>query len=222
LQGRVYVGVARGGYFVDDRFQERANCVVVTEVVVGGTPSVSAGCEDDFEVEGFIIRTESDEEIKAFIDDIVGACFAAIAFVDDEDYFELEFERFLEDESRLGHGAFKGIYEKEGTVCHAKDPFDFSAEIGVSRGVDEVDTHGLAGEWTGLGRIGNGAIFRKDGDSAFALEGVGIEDAGLISGGLGDESGLREKGIDEGGFAVIDVRDYGDIAEMGRIGCFHH
>src|SRR6266404_4265212 len=57
-------------------------------------------------------------------------------------------------------------------------------------------------------------VFGEDGDAALALKVVGIHDA-LDEGFVGaEDAGLPEHGVDEGGFAVVDVGDDGDVANV--------
>ena len=99
--------------------------------------------------------------------------------------------------------AFGGVDEQHDAVDHFEGALDFAAEIGVAGGVDDVDL---------LAVVEDGGVFGEDGDAALALELVGIHDA-LGDGFIGAEgAGLAEKGVDEGGLAVVDVGDDGDIA----------
>ena len=57
-------------------------------------------------------------------------------------------------------------------------------------------------------------VFGENGDAAFALEVVGIHDAFdefLIG---AEDAGLAEHGVDESGFAVVDVGDDSDVADI--------
>ena len=73
----------------------------------------------------------------------------------------------------------------------------------MAGGVDDVDL---------LAFVEDGGVFGEDGDAAFALELVRIHDA-LGEGFVGAEStGLAQKSIYKGCFAVVDVGDDGDIA----------
>jgi hypothetical protein len=57
-------------------------------------------------------------------------------------------------------------------------------------------------------------VFGEDGDAAFALEIVGIHDA-LDEFLIGaEDAGLAEHGVYESGFAVVDVSDDSDIADL--------
>ena len=57
-------------------------------------------------------------------------------------------------------------------------------------------------------------VLGENGDAAFALEVVGIHDA-LDEFLIGaEDAGLAEHGVDESGFAVVDVGDDSDIADI--------
>src|SRR6266404_428023 len=57
-------------------------------------------------------------------------------------------------------------------------------------------------------------VFGEDRDAALALKVVGIHDA-LDEGFVGaEDAGLPEHGVAQGGFAVVDVGDDGDIANV--------
>ena len=61
--------------------------------------------------------------------------------------------------------------------------------------------------------IEDGGVLGEDGDAALALELVRVHDA-LGDGLIGAEgAGLAEHGVDEGGLAVVDVGDDGDVAD---------
>jgi hypothetical protein len=77
------------------------------------------------------------------------------------------------------------------------------AEVGVARGVDDVDVGAFELD---------GAVLRQDGDAALLFQVVGIHDPfrHLLVGGEG--AGLPEELVDEGGLAMVDVGDDGDVA----------
>jgi hypothetical protein len=75
----------------------------------------------------------------------------------------------------------------------------------VSGGVDNIDFDSL---------IRNSNVFGENGNPAFPFEIVGVED--LLPGKLGiaELPALPEQTIDESRFAMIDVSDNGDVAEI--------
>ena len=115
----------------------------------------------------------------------------------------LRFERLGKHVAGLRQRAFGSVDEKHDAVDHFEGALDFPAKIGVAGGVDDVDL---------LAFVEDGGVFGEDGDAALALELVGIHDP-LGDGFIGAESpGLAEKAVNQGGLAVVDVGDDGDIA----------
>src|SRR3546814_20932659 len=64
---------------------------------------------------------------------------ATVDLVDDDDRLEAECEPLAGDELGLRHRAFGGVDEQDDAVDHAEDTLDLAAEIGVTRGIDDVD-----------------------------------------------------------------------------------
>ena len=86
-----------------------------------------------------------------------------------------------------------------------QNALDLATEVGVARGIDDVDAGALPEDRRGLG---------QDGDAPFALQIVGIHrplDHALV---LAVGAGLLQQAVDQGGLAVVDVRDDGDVAEI--------
>jgi hypothetical protein len=110
----------------------------------------------------------------------------------------------------LGLGTFGRVDDEQHAVDHVHDAFDFAAEIGVARCVDDVDVVILVFE---------GGVLGANGDALFALEIHGVHDA--LFGGLGlvgaKGAGLLQKAIDQRRLPVIDVGDDGDVADMLHI-----
>jgi hypothetical protein len=125
-----------------------------------------------------------------------------IDLVDDDDRHAPQRERLAEHEARLRHGTVERIDDEQHTVDHAQDALHLATEVGVARGVDDVDLRFLPP---------NGSVLREDGDTALTLERVRVHDA------LGDDlvglesSRLTQHLIDEGGLPMVDVRDDGNV-----------
>ena len=67
--------------------------------------------------------------------------------------------------------ALRGIDEQKAAVGHLQHAFDFAAEVGVARRVDDVDLGAADGE---------GDVFGEDGDAALPFQIVGIEDEAVL------------------------------------------
>ena len=87
-------------------------------------------------------------------------------------------------------------------------PLDLAAEVGVAGGIDDVD-QGVV--------VVDGRVLGQDRDAALALE------VGIVHGPFGDplvapeRAALPQQAVHQGGFAVVDVGDDGDVAPK-RVG----
>ena len=133
------------------------------------------------------------------------ALVGAVDLVDDDDDAVTQLQRAGEDEARLRHGALSGIDEQDNAVDHLEDTLDLAAEVGVARGVDNVDL-GVA--------VADGGVFGEDRDAALTLEVIGVHDAvdNLLV--FAVHAALLEHFVDEGGLAVVDVGDDGDVSQF--------
>ena len=113
------------------------------------------------------------------------------------------------DDHELGlrQRPFGGIDQHQRAVDHVEDALDLAAEIGVAGRVDDVDAGVLPEERGHLG---------EDGDAALALQVVGIHRALGDPLVLAERAGLLQQAVDQGGLAVVDVGDDGDIAQIHR------
>ena len=121
-----------------------------------------------------------------------------VDLVDDNDDLVAELERLLQHEPRLGHGALSRVDEQQNAVDHLQNALDLAGEIGVARGVDDVDL---------IIFIVDGRVLGQDRDAALALEIARVHHAvydGLI---LPVNAALLQHLVDQRGLAVVDVRD---------------
>jgi hypothetical protein len=162
---------------------------------------------EDGEVELVFGGIEIDEEVVNLVQDFLVARVGAVDFVDDENRRELRLEGLGEDVAGLRQGTFGGVDEEHDAVDHLEGALDLAAEIGVAGSVDDIDL---------LAVVEDGGVLGEDGDAALALELVGVHDA-VGQGFVGAKgSCLAQELIDEGGLAVVDVGDDGDIANAHR------
>ena len=202
---------------LDDLLEERLQIGAGDVEVLGGGAELAVGVEHG-EVEHVLVGVEVDEEVVDLVEDFLGTRVGAVDLVDDDHGGELGFERLGEDVARLGQRAFGGVDQEDYAVDHLEGALDLAAEVGVAGRVDDVDLVVVVVE---------GGIFGEDGDAALALEVVGVHDA-LGDGLVGAEgAGLAQHGVDEGGLAVVDVRDDGDVIDRlesgfhgALLGCF--
>ena len=82
----------------------------------------------------------------------------------------------------------------------------------MAGGVDEVELVGFAV----VGGVHHADGVGFDGDATLSFEVHGVEDLGLHFTGR-DGAGELEEAVGEGGLAMIDVGDDGEVADVGRI-----
>ena len=141
--------------------------------------------------------------------DAIGISVGAVDLVDAQDRTQAHLQRLGQHEFGLGHDALFGVDQQDAAVHHAEDALDLTAEVGVAGGVDDVDP--------GLARLAvpeHARAFGQDGDAALALLVVGVHGA-LGRRLIGSEhTRLGQKLVHQGGFAVVDVGDDGDVAQV--------
>ena len=133
----------------------------------------------------------------------------AVDLVDDDDRLEAFLHRLAEHEAGLRLRAAGGIDDEQHAIDHFHDAFHFGTEVGVARGVDDVD---------GVAFPENGGVLRLDGDALFPFEVHGVH--GALGGGLVftvGAAGLQEL-VHEGGFPMVNVGDDGEISNFQRHG----
>ena len=105
----------------------------------------------------------------------------------------------------MGEGALGGVHEQEHPVHHLQDPLHLAPEISVPGGVDDVDLDPI---------VINGSVLGKDSDAAFALQGIGVHHP-FLDDLVGTENPrLPEHGVNQGGLAMVDMGDDGDVADI--------
>ncbi len=183
----------------------------VGRLVQRGT-ACAGGSEHDREIEPVvrIVVDEVHEEVVDLVDDGGDTGIGPVDLVHDDDDRQLLAQRFAQDETGLGEGPFGGVDEHDDAVDHLECAFDLAAEIGVARGVDDVDRR--------FGAVGatvlDCRVLREDGDALLAFEIHRVHDAGFDVSVLSEGAGLPEHGVDESGLAMINVGNDCDVAKV--------
>src|SRR5690606_17806568 len=90
-------------------------------------------------------------------------------------------------------------------VDHRQHALHLAAEVGVPGGVDDVDAVAVPLD---------GGVLGQDGDAAFLFLVVAVHHALGQHRALGQGARLLQQLVDEGGLAVVDVGDDGDVAKV--------
>ena len=112
----------------------------------------------------------------------------------------------------LGLHALGGVHHQHRPLAGGQGPGDLVVEVHVARGVDEVQLIGLAV----LGLIVELHGPGLDGDAPLPLQVHVVQQLGLHLPG-GDGVALFQQPVRQGGLAVVDVGDDGEIADIGLL-----
>ena len=175
-------------------------------------PPSLRGCVDDGEVEavGGVVFQEIHEEVVGFIHDGADAGVGAVHLVHHHDDGQLFRQRLAQHKPGLREWPFGCVDEEDDAVDHLQAALHLATEVGVARGVDDVDGD-VGAVWA---TVLDGRVFREDGDALLALEVHGVHDSGVDVGAFAECAGLPQHGVDEGGLPVVDVGDDGDVAQV--------
>ena len=168
-------------------------------------PAVDARGVDHGKVQLLVGGTELLEQVKGGVDHVVRAGAGLVDLVDHHDGLEAQRQRLLGDEAGLRHRAFLGVNQQHHPVDHGERALHLAAEVRVAGGIHDVDVRALPA---------HGAVLGQDGDAAFLLDGVVVHhrvDDFLV---FGEGAALAQQLVDQGGLAVVDVGNDGDVADL--------
>ncbi len=162
------------------------------------------------------VLDEVHEQLVDLVDDLLDAGVGAVDLVDAQDDGQVGRQRLAQDEPGLRQRALARVDEEDDPVDHRQAALDLAAEVGVPGGVDDVDRHPVTqpGVDRRLPGIPDGGVLGEDGDPLLALEVTTVHGPLRDMVVLAEGAGLPEHLVHEGGLAVVDVRDDGDVTEV--------
>ena len=157
------------------------------------------------ELELVLGGVEVDEEVVDLVQHLLGPRVLAVDLVDHHHRGQPGLQGLAEHVAGLGQGALGGVHQQHHPVHHLEGALDLAPEVAVAGGVDDVDL-GVA--------VVDGGVLGQDGDAALALQVVGVHDplAVLLVGA--EHPALLQQRVHQGGLAVVDVGDDGDVAKV--------
>ena len=106
---------------------------------VGAHPALLGRAVDSGEVELILRGIEVEHQVKHHLLHLIGPAVGLVYLIDDHYRFETDLNGFLEHEAGLRHRAFEGIDQQQAAVGHVEHSFYLTAEVSVSRSVDNID-----------------------------------------------------------------------------------
>src|SRR5574343_364108 len=158
-------------------------------------------------------RAELVEQVEGGVDHLVAVGAGLVHLVDHHDGLEAQGQGLFGDKARLRHRAFLGVDQQHHAIDHGQRTLDFTTKVRVAGGVDDVDVGAFPA---------HGAVLGQDGDAALAFDGVvvhhGVHDFFVVS----KSAGLAQQLVHHGGFAVVNVGNDGDVADLFAHGAFQY
>ena len=203
LEGGLRVAV-RGGDIVQNRLEQGHQ---IRPRMVGGVAggALPPGAEQGGGLKLLVGGVQVQQQLQHLVHDLVDALVGAVDLVHHHNDLMAQLQGLGQHKPGLGHGAFRGVHQQDNTVHHFQDALHLAAEVGVARGVHDVDLGVL---------IVNGGVFGQDGDAPLPLQIVGVHHpvhGGLI---LPVDAALLQHFVHQSGLSVVHVGDDGDISQL--------
>ena len=152
-------------------------------------------------------------------DDILDLGFGALRvgggqvdLIDDGQDFQIVFQREICVCKRLRLHTLRGVHDEHRALARGERAGDLVVEVHMARRVDEIERVGFAV----FGLIGQADGARLDGDAALALKIHIVKDL-LGHFALLHRAAQLDEPVGQRGFAVVNVRDDGEIPDMALV-----
>ena len=199
---RTFVVTLGCGNVIENGLKQRLEVFGCFEGRVG-SGTCTAGAPDHRRIELFVRCIELQKQFQHFVADFIQTCVGLVDLVDDDDNTVVELQRFLQNETGLRHRTFCCVNEQNNAVDHLENTFDLTAEVCVTGSVNDVDFRVF---------IVDCGVFCKNGNAAFALQVIGVHDAGRGFLVFTVDAALLEQTVNQRGFAVVNVCDDGYVS----------
>ena len=199
----LWIGLGLGDE-LDDFIEQRDAVLFLVVRVIHEIP-VAGRAINEGRVELVLGGVEVEEEFQHLVVHLERIRERAVDLVDDHDRLESLGQRLAQDEAGLRLRAAEGVHDQQHAIHHFHHTLHLGAEVGVARGVHDVDRVAFPVDRGVLG---------LDGDAFLAFE------VHRVHGPLGDglvftvgAAGLEQL-VHERGFAVVNVGDDGEVADL--------
>jgi hypothetical protein len=188
-----------------DQIEQRTQVFARALELELGDPGPCVGV-DDGELELLVGGVEVDEQPVDLVQHLADTRVVAIDLVDADERREPRLERLPQHEARLRQRPFGRVDQQQHAVDHRQRALDLTAEVGMPGRVDDVDLDVV---------VADRGVLREDREAPLTLDRVRVHHpiGDLLV--LAKDAALAEQRIDECGLAVVDVRDDGDVADVG-------
>ena len=189
---------------LDDGVEERIQVFAGIVHVQHGVAQLGAG-EDAGEVQLLLGGPQFDQQIEDLVLGPHGPGAGTVHLVDDHDGPQAQGQGLAGDELGLGHGAVEGIHHQQHGIHHAQDSLHLATEVGMAWSIHDVEAVAAPVQGRGLG---------QDGDAPLPLLVIAVHGPFLDPLVVPEHVGALEQGVNQGGLAMIDVGDDGEVADL--------
>ncbi len=164
-------------------------------------------CVNDREIQLLVGCAEFVEQFKSRVHSLLRVCVFAVDLVDDNDRLQAQSQCLTRHETRLRHRAFLCIDQQQNTVNHRQYALYLATEVGMARGIDDVDVRAF---------VFDCAVLRQNRDTTFFFDIVRIHHACIDVLVVTESTGLTQQLVNQCGLAVVNVGNDGNVADSAR------
>ena len=155
------------------------------------------------------VQAGQTDDVFHFLRHLVRVGAGQVDLVQDGHQLQIVFQRHVGVGQRLGLDALGGVHHQDRAFAGGQAAADFIGKVYVARRVDEVELVDLAV----FGGVVHGHGAGLDGDAALTLDVHVVKDL-VLHGALVHALGQLQNAVRQGGFAVVDVCDDAEIADV--------
>ena len=122
---------------LENCIKERSH-ITLTNVGVERRIAVLGRSVNNRELNLILVCAKLDKEVEYLVDNLGRSCTGAVDFIDNNKNLFLEIKSFFKNKSCLRHAALEGVNKEQNSVNHGEDSLNLAAEIGMTRGVDNI------------------------------------------------------------------------------------
>ena len=199
------LGVALGRLDGAQQGVEQGDQVGAGYIGVKACSAVTAAAEQHGAVQLLVGSAQVHQQVEDLVDDFLDAGVGTVDLVDGDHKAQILLQSLLQHETGLGHAALSSVHQQQNAVDHLQHALDLAAEVGVARGIDDIDLDAL---------VVAGAVLGQNGDAALTLDVTAVHDTLCHSLIVAESAALAQQGVHQRGLAVVNVSDDSDIAQI--------
>jgi hypothetical protein len=152
---------------LDDRVEQRPQVLARHLRIQARRADARVGIEHG-KIELILVGVEIDEQVVDLVQHFGDARVGPVDLVDHDERRQPALERLSKNKAGLRQRPFRRVDQQHHPVHHRQRPLDLAAEVGVARGIDDVDQHVV---------VVDGGVLRENGDAALTFQFVAVHRA---------------------------------------------